>query len=157
MLSSSHRSLTFLLSNCLLLSETIEWAILNWHMIFFHKNLDVFASVILASSLTLTHICKVVYSHNCKVCTSFIFWQGTYEVHALLGEGLGVGYCSQFLWRLSLDGACILNTQDLTQFKHFKRWEQVHHLFQVRSHTFVPGYEVTIDLAYNQLGVAIDK
>lgn len=56
--NSSHRSLIFLLLNCLLLSDTSEWEIPKWQMIFFQRNLDVLASIILARGSISTHLVK---------------------------------------------------------------------------------------------------
>lgn len=51
----------------------------------------------------------------------------------------------------------IFNAWDLSQFKFFEGWEQVHHQLKVRSHALAPDCEVAINLANNQLGVAINE
>lgn len=76
--NSSHRSLTFLLLNCLPLFETIRWKISNRHTIFFHMNLEVFTSVIFARG-GFKLFGEVINSN--KTCTTSALRYEAYEVH----------------------------------------------------------------------------
>lgn len=99
--SSSHRFLTFFLSNYHPLSDTIKWRISNLHMMFLKMNLEALASMSLDKG-SIRLLSKVINSNNDITCIGSFLRHGSNEVNLLLGKWPMTWYHSELLGWLPL-------------------------------------------------------